>query len=161
MSKLYTGSGDEGYTDTFGGERVLKSDAMIELIGTLDEFSAVLGVAKVHTQNAELKENMEYIQKQLIGVMGELSGGKIFACENGIHTAEEMTDRYCEGFDGFVISGINSVSAFLNLARCVVRRAERVAAKLYVDGKIRKTMLSYLNRMSDLIYAMSRRAENE
>ncbi len=161
MARLYTGIGDEGYTQNLKGERVLKTDSMIELIGTLDEASALLGVAKAHTKERGLIYDIEGLQKELISVMGELSGGEAFVLEETVGRVEKATDRYCADFCGFSLSGKTCVSAFLDLARCVVRRAERVAAGLLQEEEIRKATYIYLNRLSDLLYAMSRYAENE
>lgn len=161
MSGLYTGRGDKGYTETLNNKHISKSDALIELIGTLDEFSSCLGVAKVHTADSILIYDIELLQKKLISVMGELAGGKISVTAECVRTVEEMTDKYSGSFEGFSLPGKNPASAYLDLARCVLRRAERTAAKVSQQGRIRAVTLAYLNRASDLIYAMSRYAENE
>lgn len=161
MARLYTGIGDEGYTQNLKGESVSKTDSMIELIGTLDEVSCLLGVAKAHTKARGLVYDIERLQKELISVMGELSGGSIYVSEETVDAVEKAIDRYCTHFCGFSLSGKNAASAFLDLTRATVRRAERVAAKLLQEEKIRKATYIYLNRLSDLLYAMSRYAENE
>ncbi len=161
MARLYTGIGDEGYTQNLKGVRVSKTDRMIELIGTLDEVSCLLGVAKAHTKERGLVYDIERLQKELISVMGELSGGEAFVSEETVVAVEKEANRYCTHFCGFSLSGKNATSAFLDLARATVRRAERVAAKLLQEEKIRKATYIYLNRLSDLLYAMSRYAEKE
>lgn len=159
MSKLYTGCGDRGYTETLKNKHISKCDALIELIGTLDEFSSCLGVAKVHIKEERLMSDIESLQKKLISIMGELAGGKISVTEECVKTVEKMTDGYEGDFDGFSLSGKNPASSYLDLARCVVRRAERSAAKVLQQGRIREVTFVYLNRTSDLVYAMSRYAE--
>ena len=159
MAKLYTRTGDDGFTGTLDDKRIPKSDSLISLIGTLDEFSAVLGVAKAHLDDEDMKTDIDGLQKMLIGLMGELAGGKMCADENAIETIEKLTDKYSGEFSGFTIPGKNKPSAYLNLARCVVRRAERVAAECISENKIEKAAYCCLNRLSDLMYAMSRYAE--
>ncbi len=159
MAKLYTRLGDDGFTETLNDKHISKSDSLICLIGTLDEFSAVLGVAKAHLENEDMKNDIESLQEMLIGTMGELSGGK--ACLDGkaVCDIENLTDKYSGEFHGFTIPGKNKPSAYLNLARCVIRRAERIAAELLAENKIRKDSYCCINRLSDLMYAMSRYAE--
>lgn len=70
-----------------------------------------------------------------------------------------MTDRYCAEFDGFSVPGANAVSAFLDLARCVIRRGERIAVRASEQNRTSPAELAYINRLSDLVYAMSRYAK--
>ena len=159
MAKLYTGFGDSGYTETLNDRHVKKSDNIICLIGTLDEFSAVLGVAKAHLPEKGIKADIEYLQNMLITLMGELAGGEICADNGTVCRTEELADKYSVDFNGFSVPGKNIPSAYLNLARCVIRRAERIAATLLEEDKIGKVAYCCLNRLSDLMYAMSRYAE--
>ncbi len=159
MTKLYTGCGDKGYTQTLNDNHISKCDALIELIGTLDEFSSCLGVAKIHIMDEKLLDDIERLQKKLVLIMGELAGGKICVSEECVKVVEKMTDSYKGEFDGFSIPGKNPASSYLDLARCVARRAERVAAKVLEQRRIREVTFIYLNRASDLVYAMSRYAE--
>ena len=157
--KLYTGYGDRGYTQTITGRRVPKSDDIIHLLGTLDEFSANLGLAKAQCGDEALRRDIEAVQKKLVGIMGEIAGGEPSVTEECVRTAEEMTDRYQpHGLSAFTLPGENIVSAQLDVARTVVRRAERVAAKLGAMGRVKPQTLAYLNRLSDLIYAMAQYA---
>lgn len=159
MAKLYTGFGDSGFTQTLTDKHIKKSDNRICLVGTLDEFSAVLGVAKAHLPDGTMKNDIETVQSMLIAFMGELAGGEICADKNTVCRLEKLTDKYSGEFSGFAIPGKKIPSAYLNLARCVIRRAERIAAELLSEDKIRKDAYCCLNRLSDLMYAMSRYAE--
>lgn len=161
MDKLYTGAGDKGYTSTLSQRRVSKTDLIIELLGSLDELSAALGVAKVHTHDKKLAADIELIQKKLIGVMGEVAGGETSVTEDCPCAVEKMCDSYSEKFDGFTISGENPVSAHLSLARTIARRAERNAVKANQLGRVKPNMLTWLNRLSDLLYAMSQYAAKD
>lgn len=158
MDKLYTGAGDRGYTSTLSQRRISKTDMIIELLGSLDELSAALGVAKVYSHDETLCGDIEAIQKKLIGVMGELAGGETSVTEECPCAVEKMCDKYSAGFDGFTISGENPTSAHLSLARTIARRAERTAVKASQLGRVSKLMLVWLNRLSDLLYAMSQYA---
>lgn len=161
-SALYTGYGDKGYTQTLKNKRIQKSDELINLIGTIDEFSSVLGIAKAQSGDEELKKDITAVQKKLISIMGELAGGEVNVFDVCVQTVEAMTDRYMpQGFTEFTLPGANLVSAQLDFARCVIRRAERVASKVLQTGRIRPVTYVYLNRLSDLIYAMARYAESD
>lgn len=161
-SGLYTGYGDKGYTQTVKNKRIHKSDVLIELIGTVDEFSSVLGIAKAQSADERLKTDIEKIQKKLILIMGELAGGEITVEKECVEIVCNMTDFYMpEKFSEFVLPGKNIVSAQLDFARCVIRRAERIAAKALQTGKIRNDTYVYMNRLSDLVYAMARYCEQD
>ena len=161
MAKLYTCKGDKGYTDLANGKRVLKDSVLIELIGTLDEASSVLGASKVFAKNEELGNDIEAIQKMTFSVMAELAGGKTSLTDETIKNVEDMTDKYSDGFSGFTFSGTNEASAFLDVARCVMRRAERIAVKAFRKKRITQAAMCWLNRISDLLYAMGRFAAKE
>ncbi|MBQ7793604.1 MAG: cob(I)yrinic acid a,c-diamide adenosyltransferase [Clostridia bacterium] len=161
MDKLYTGGGDKGYTQTLSQKHISKSDLIIELLGSLDELSAVLGVAKAAAYDDKLVGDIDRIQKKLIGVMGEIAGGEISVTDECACTVEAMCDSYQGKFEGFTVSGENTVSANLSLARTVARRAERCAVRANQLGRIKQPMLVWLNRISDLLYAMSQYAAKD
>ena len=161
-SGLYTGYGDKGYTRTLKNNHVPKSDALIELIGTVDEYSAVLGLARAQCADEELCKDIKSVQKKLISIMGELSGGEISVTEECVKAVEALCDKYFpQGFEGFTIPGETIVSAQLDIARTVIRRAERVASKLLTLNKVRTATYTYLNRLSDMTYAMSQYAAQD
>jgi len=161
MPKLYTKNGDLGFTDTGDGTRVPKDDIMIEVIGTLDEFSSMLGVAKTHTENEALILDIENLQIMTGSVMTELSGYKAYVTTEMVKNVEEMIDKYDVCFSGFSLPGATKASAFLDTGRCIVRRAERMACKAYRKKQISEPVMCWLNRVSDLVYAMGRCAAKE
>ncbi|MBQ8636473.1 MAG: cob(I)yrinic acid a,c-diamide adenosyltransferase [Clostridia bacterium] len=161
MDKLYTGAGDAGQTSTLSQRRISKTDLIIELLGSLDELSAALGVAKVNAYDKKLTDDIEAIQKKLIGVMGEVAGGKRSVTEECPCVVEKMCDEYQVKFEGFTINGENPVSAHLSLARTIARRAERNAVKANQLGRIQREVMVWLNRLSDLLYAMSQYAAKD
>lgn len=158
MARLYTCKGDLGYTDMANGKRVPKDHIMIEIIGMLDEFSSVLGVAKTHLDNEALILDIENLQNITVSVMAELSGYEIRITEDAVKNVEEMIDKYSIEFSGFSLPGGTKASAFLDVARCIMRRAERTACKAFRKKKISEPLMCLLNRVSDLVYAMGRYA---
>lgn len=148
---LYTKTGDTGFTDLLHGKRVQKNDDIIELIGTIDEFSASLGISSLYVSET-VKQEIFKLQNQLVSVMAELAGGKKYVTHKLISEIETAIDSYPE-FNGFVTACGNPEYVYLNMSRCIIRRAERIAVR--IKSSISEEMLSYLNRLSDLIYAMS------
>ena len=161
MDKVYTGAGDRGYTETLGQKHISKADILIELLGSLDELSASIGVAKSHTFDKMLKSDIDAIQKKLVGVMAEVAGGKTSVTPDCPKAVESMISKYGDKFEGFKNTDENPVSANLSLARAVCRRAERQAVKLNQQGRVKPLILSWLNRISDLLYAMSQYASRD
>lgn len=161
MARLYTCKGDLGYTDSADGKRVPKDDVMIEIIGTLDEFSSMLGVAKTHTENEALILDIENLQNITVSVMTELSGFGMRITKETVKNVEDMIDKYGVGFSGFTLPGATKASAFLDTSRCIIRRAERIACKAYRKKQISEPVMCWLNRVSDLVYAMGRYAAKQ
>lgn len=148
---LYTKTGDLGYTDLLNNRRVAKNDKIIELIGTLDEFSASLGISGLYASE-NVKKDIAELQNQLFSVMAELAGGEKYVTAQTVTEIEHKIDAYPD-FGGFVVSSEQPEYAYLNLSRCIIRRAERTASGMIDD--IGRDMYAYLNRLSDLVYAMS------
>lgn len=159
--KLYTKNGDRGYTQTAGGKTVPKDDLMIEIIGDLDEFTSMLGVAKTHTDNEALILDIENLQNMTGLIMAELSGWERFATMETVKNVEDMIDKYGVEFSGLTLPGTTKASAFLDLARAIMRRAERKACKAFREKKISEPLMCWLNRISDLVYAMGRYVAKE
>ena len=161
--KIYTRTGDEGYTSLLNNSRVSKTDDRIELLGTIDELSSHLGLAKV-CADASLKEDISTIQSTLIKVMACVASnglsqyildGEVSHLEEKIDNIEKLFSREKE----FVLYGGCELSARLDVARAVVRRAERQfcrTARLHrLDTKAQK----YLNRLADYLYVSARFAD--
>lgn len=160
--KLYTGFGDKGYTRTVRNMRIPKSDSLIELLGTMDELTSALGAAKVWVTDRKLFEDIEKVQRKLIDINGEIAGAKPNVTAECVSYVEHMIDDYqavIGGFSGFVLPGANKASAQLDVARTIARRAERCAVKVGQFGRLSGTLLVYLNRLGDLMYAFARFAE--
>lgn len=161
--KLYTGVGDKGYTRTLASIHVSKCDPQIELLGTLDEFTSNLGAAKPWLHDEMLLSDIEAVQRRLIEISGEIAGGKPTVTRECARVLEEMIDKYQQTtgkFDGFILPGATKASAQLDIARTVIRRAERVAVKVNQIRRLRPETMVYLNRLCDLIYAFARYADH-
>jgi cob(I)alamin adenosyltransferase len=176
--KIYTKKGDDGTTSLWYGGRVAKSDPRTEAYGTLDEAASVLGVARSLCKQGELDELADDIlrlQNGLFVAGAELATAPEAAerLEDGVsRVTEEMADlmdaeidRYLEGVElppQFTIPGGTLLSAQLDVARAVLRRAERrVVALKESDGLASEAILRFLNRASDLLFAMARATDEE
>ena len=162
-----TRRGDGGYTSLWGGEEVAKYDLRPEAYGTIDEATAVLGQARVATVHEPIRRHLLRLQNDLFRVMSELASGKGKAGEISVDAGlvadiearvAEVRDQ-CDLPEMFVIPA-TLTSATLDLARTVIRRAERVVARLLHEGVIdNPETLRYLNRASDLVFVLARLEE--
>ena len=161
--KIYTKKGDQGYTSLLNNSRVSKSDDRIELLGCVDELSSHLGLAKV-VADAPLKEDISAIQKTLITLMAGVaaSGNAKYKLSDEVLFLEERIDSMENAFPRakeFVLFGGCELSARLDVARAVARRAERQfcrASRFYgLDCEAQK----YMNRLADYLYVCARYAD--
>ncbi len=170
--KIYTRSGDDGTTGLFYGGRVPKDSAAPWAYGTVDEAQAALGVARAHTPSGgELDTILIGLCKDLYVAMAELAtlpenrskltAGTTLVTDEMVLALEELIDRVTERFAApteFVIPGQTLLAAHLDVARTVVRRAERLALRAAAEDS---RVVAYLNRLSDLCWTLARWAESE
>ncbi len=164
--KWYTGTGDDGYTGVLGRERVPKYADRPAACGTVDEASAVLGMARAITKDKQVRQLVLIIQRDLYKLMADLATLPETATrpswlgEERLAWLEQKTDalgKRVEMLPAFIVSGDSVGGAWLDLARTVVRRAERIVARLTHDAEVRgETPLKYLNRLSSLLFVMAR-----
>ncbi len=164
--KYYTTDGDDGTTGLLGQARVKKYHPRPESYGDVDEAQAALGVARAAMQDAEAAAVVLQTQRDLYHLMAELAAtpqaAHHFRTIDAARVAwvEAHTDRYGARLDlppEFTVSGDSVSGAALDLARTVVRRAERRVVKLYDDGLIENPeLMRYLNRLSSLLFVLSR-----
>ncbi|MDQ6748104.1 MAG: cob(I)yrinic acid a,c-diamide adenosyltransferase [Candidatus Dormibacteraeota bacterium] len=159
-----TRRGDGGYTSLWGGEEVAKYDGRPSAYGTIDEATAVLGQARAATRHDEVRREIVRLQNDLFRLMSELAAGSAHSGEIAVSAGqvldiEERIGRVrdaCDLPEMFVIAATQN-SATLDLARTVIRRAEREVAKLLHEHVIANPeTLKYLNRASDLAFVLSR-----
>jgi cob(I)alamin adenosyltransferase len=163
---FYTGQGDDGSTHTLRSGRLSKSDLIIEAIGMVDEASAFFALALIHIQDEGMKTLLQQIQVDLSSIMAEIAGedGKK---SSKVRTSwlEEKIKFWGKGLElpaEFVLTWKDSASALLNISRTVVRRAERKITECFEKKKIDDPeILSYLNRLSSLVYILQLVLEND
>jgi len=166
--KLYTKTGDDGTTGLFGGGRVKKASTRVWAYGTVDETNATIGVARATGLEPETEAVLAKVQVDLFTLGAELAcvPGKeaslkmtllgaddIARLERAIDAAEEKV----EPMKYFVLPGGSAQSAALHVARTVCRRAEREILAID-DTPARSELVVYLNRLSDLLFVLARRA---
>ncbi|WP_243287305.1 cob(I)yrinic acid a,c-diamide adenosyltransferase [Geothrix terrae] len=170
--RLYTRTGDDGSSGLFGGERVSKSHLRLVAYGTLDELNSVMGLLLLHaTAPCATQETLQRIQHDLF-VLGailatpanrqELLGARMSAPTWTLADMEADIDRLtalAPPMTAFVLPGGTSASAHAHLARTVCRRAEREVVALTHEEPLNPSVLAYLNRLSDWLFALAR-AEN-
>lgn len=175
MVKIYTRKGDDATTSLWYGGRVPKHDARTEAYGALDEACAQLGAARAlcGAGGEELAADLLRLQDDLFIAGAELAtapeaGERLEAgisrtTEQMVAELEERIDRYMSEVElppQFVIPGGNRLSAQLDVARTTIRRAERrISALKEVGGLIDDTVVHFVNRASDLAFAMARFAD--
>ncbi|HEY1237928.1 MAG TPA: cob(I)yrinic acid a,c-diamide adenosyltransferase [Solirubrobacterales bacterium] len=178
MVKIYTGKGDDGTTSLWYGGRVPKTDVRTEAYGSLDEANSALGVARslakrddrtdVHDTLLDLQRNLFVAGAELATspeAAGRLEGGVSRITEEMVDAAEADIDRYMDQVElppHFVIPGGTELSAALDVARSAIRRAERRVVELRdSDGLASDLVLRYLNRASDLAFALARATDEQ
>lgn len=166
--KIYTKTGDSGKTSLYDGSRVDKDSIRVEAYGTIDELNAFIGDASNYIK-IEDKKVLKIIQKKLFDVGGELATKEdgIFKNsikEDDIKLLEDNIDNYMdktEEMKAFTLPGTSKAASKLHIARTVCRRAERRIIALNKIEKINPHLIKYINRLSDLLYAISRVYEEE
>ncbi len=165
MASFYTGRGDAGYTDLLGA-RILKSDPHAELIGTLDESTSQIGLARAQAGSGTTRDILESIQRDLYKMMAELAfvsddlAAAYRTTSEDLGRVGELTDQLAADVPlarEFILPGDSLPGAALDVARAVVRRAERVAVGAYnADAFGNELILAYLNRLSSLLFVLAR-----
>lgn len=160
--KVTTKGGDKGTTSLGNGERVPKNDALVELYGTLDECQAALGMARAACRFEKTAEDLLFIEDYLFSAMAYFAKCDFPTPDPQI--MENITARVTEAIAGelsFVRPGDSLCGAALHLARTIARRAERIATPLYMAGQIEEKAYIFLNRLSDVIYVLSLRVDEQ
>ncbi|MGL6106226.1 cob(I)yrinic acid a,c-diamide adenosyltransferase [Romboutsia sp.] len=166
--KIYTKTGDKGQTSLYDGSRIDKDDIRVESYGTLDELNSYIGLCTHYSENED-KKILKNIQLKLFSVSGELATKKEGLYKNGvseddIKNLETIIDDYIKKIDkvdAFIVPGSSLLSANLHVARTICRRAERRIFTLSKVDNVSPLLLKYINRLSDLIYAIARYNEKE
>jgi cob(I)alamin adenosyltransferase len=169
---FWTGKGDDGTTGLFFGGRVRKDSPAPEAYGTVDEAQAALGVARAEVApGSEVDTLLRHVERDLYVLMaelatlpanrGKLEPGRTLVTGEMVDAVDALSEDLTQRFEmpsDFVLPGESRVSAALELARTVVRRAERASVAVAVEGSY---AVPYLNRLSSLVWAMARWQEAE
>jgi cob(I)alamin adenosyltransferase len=166
--KLYTKTGDDGTTGLFGGGRIAKASARVDAYGTVDETNAAVGVARATGLDPTTDAVLAGVQTDMFAIGAELAcvpgresklGMKLLgdAEIERLERAIDEADAACPPLKTFVLPGGSPQAAALHLARTICRRAERSVLGID-DAPARREVVVYLNRLSDLLFALARRA---
>jgi cob(I)alamin adenosyltransferase len=164
MTKLFTGRGDDGTTGLLGSKRVKKSDLRLEVIGSLDELSANLGLAKSQVSDKAMHDVVDQVQRDLYAMMTEIAAFQ----QIGMTFKPFSTDRiaFVEKWilhweeeiklpDEFILPGETVPSAVFSVCRTVARKAERRLVELFASEKdTNGEILRYINRLSSLLFTL-------
>ena len=174
ITKVYTRTGDKGFTKLVGGKKVAKDAARIEAYGTIDELNSILGLARVFNDDLKdrlpaaqrLDEILRRLQNELFDLGSELAtppdfsyDGMFRVGEDEVKALERLIDELQKDLaplNSFILPGGGKVSGFLHQARTVCRRAEREILRLSREEELSPFPLKYVNRLSDLLFVLSR-----
>lgn len=171
-SMLYTRTGDAGKTALFGGKRVPKDHQRVAAYGTIDELNAVLGVAVSFVRQKRLIKQLQTVQNELFDIGAELASDRPVRRAAKRKDAFQLDDtrtawleRLIDDYDArvpplrtFVLPAGSRAAAFLHHARTVCRRAEREVVTLARKERVNPAILTYLNRLNDLLFVLARYA---
>ena len=160
LSKIYTRTGDDGTTGLGDGTRVAKDSARVTAYGTVDEANSSLGLLLAGEVPDDIRELLTAVQHQLFDLGGELCiPGHAAIHDADIERLENHLDHYNDALPplkDFILPGGGEAAARCHVARTVVRRAERDAVTLSHHDAVRPQAIRYLNRLSDLLFVLSR-----
>lgn len=165
---LYTRTGDDGTTGLYGGGRTTKDAIRVEAFGTVDELNSALGLAATTCEQAELSRIIAVLQPRLFDLGADLctpldahAPKEVRITPRHVEELENLIDEVAgklEPLKTFVLPGGCELAARLHLARTVCRRAERLIVALAHNEPVGEGVVPYINRVSDLLFAMARRA---
>jgi cob(I)alamin adenosyltransferase len=160
LSKIYTRTGDDGSTGLGDGSRVGKDSARVDAYGTVDEANSCIGLLLASELPEPVRDLLVRIQHQLFDLGGELCiPGHAAIFDADIEALEAQLDQFNEGLPPlkeFILPGGGEAAARCHVARTVVRRAERITVALARTESVRPQPIHYLNRLSDLLFVLSR-----
>jgi cob(I)alamin adenosyltransferase len=164
MTRFYTKKGDDGYTSLLGEGRAPKYDRRIEAVGTIDEANAAIALARTLSTSSDTPHILLEVQRDLYHLMSEVAASPKNAFHFRVIDAERVgwLEARIDDIsakvvipDEFIVPGDSTAGAAIDLARTVVRRAERQLARLLHSKKIENPeLLHYLNRLSSLCFVL-------
>jgi cob(I)alamin adenosyltransferase len=165
--KTYTRTGDDGFTSLSGGKRITKSHVRVEAYGTIDELISWTGLLRDYPENSSRGNTLLYIQDQLMRSAASLASEKE-KTERGICLPEPDSVKVLEKeiddmevglkpLKSLILPGGNQLVSYCHISRCVCRRAERIVIKLNETEKVPAIIITFLNRLSDYFFILSRK----
>ncbi|MCZ6678249.1 MAG: cob(I)yrinic acid a,c-diamide adenosyltransferase [Candidatus Poribacteria bacterium] len=164
--KIYTKTGDAGETGLYGGTRIPKDSTRVEACGTLDELNACIGLAQSQIEDAEIRTLLYRVQNELFDLGADLATLDAHPKADSLRITSDLTpslEKQIDQFQAelppmthFILPGGSSGGATLHLARSVCRRSERCVVRLARTETVNAEILRYLNRLSDLLFVLSR-----
>lgn len=173
LNRIYTRSGDDGSTSLGDGTRLPKHHLRVAAYGTVDETSSAIGLARVQGDlDEELAAWLRAIQNDLFDVGSDLcvpgeAGAALRLTAKYTTRLEgwiDATNEKLEPLNSFVLPGGTPAAAWLHMARTICRRAERLVTELFEceeSGRVNPEVVRYLNRLSDLLFVLARRANDD
>ncbi|MEZ4960749.1 MAG: cob(I)yrinic acid a,c-diamide adenosyltransferase [Saprospiraceae bacterium] len=168
--KIYTKTGDAGETALFGGQRLPKSHLRIEAYGTVDELNSYIGLVRDVSTDDHTRQVLKEIQDRLFMVGANLASdpSKNLSPPDitlaDLKLLENEIDRMDENLPplkNFILPGGHTSVSFCHIARCVCRRAERLAVALHQEEPVEDSVLQYLNRLSDYLFMLARKTSQD
>jgi cob(I)alamin adenosyltransferase len=160
LSKIYTRTGDDGTTGLGDGSRVAKDSARVAAYGTIDEANSAIGLVLAADLPPDIASLLTTVQHQLFDLGGELCiPGHAAIFDADISALEASLDHHnapLPPLKDFILPGGGEAAARCHLARTIVRRAERETVTLARHDAVRPQAIRYLNRLSDLLFVLSR-----
>jgi cob(I)alamin adenosyltransferase len=170
--KIYTKTGDKGLTSLIGGARVPKSSLRIDCYGTVDELNSYVGLLRDQEVNVKRRDLLKEIQDRLFTIGSHLATDptqEIHKRLPDLHAADvdlletemDLMNESLPPLREFVLPGGHPSVSFGHVARCVCRRAERLAVHLREESSVEDLVVIYLNRLSDYLFVLSRAMAND
>jgi cob(I)alamin adenosyltransferase len=165
--KIYTKTGDQGLTSLIGGARVPKSSLRIDCYGTVDELNSYVGLLRDQEVNVKRRDLLKEIQDRLFTIGSHLAtdpSQEVHKRLPDLHAADvdlletemDLMNESLPPLREFVLPGGHPSVSFGHVARCVCRRAERLAVQLREESPVEDLVVMYLNRLSDYLFVLSR-----
>lgn len=166
MTKIYTKTGDNGKTTLYGGSKVKKCSNRVHAYGAVDEANTLIGLAAAQIENEDLETLLRICQQKLFLIGSELAsddrGRRMLKEKITAQDAlelEHLIDAFSERLPvskEFQIPGKTVKSAYLHVARAMVRKAERLVIGIKEEARVSQEILIYMNRLSDFLFILTR-----